>query len=225
MKTGTARRAAARLLQEAAARALFRELRDSWDAWYEAFYEDDGLGDNPVPPGFSRGDVLDLGCGDGTLALRLARTCRSVTAADVSRRALAMAKRRLAGLPNARTALVEGWKLPFEGTSFDAAVCRRTLSHLDMEAAVLVLTELRRVLRPGGVLVFDLPNFHHPAYLEALARPGSGSWPAACRPRYWTAPMLRALLPRLGLAVEEIRPGAWISVRARRGRPRRTPRP
>lgn len=225
MKTGAARRAAARLLQEAAARALFRELRDSWDGWYGALFKDDGKEPLSPPARFPRGSVLDLGCGDGTLARLLARRCRSVTAADVSRRALAMAKRRLVGLPNARTALVEGWELPFEGTSFDAAVCRRTLSHLDMEAAVLVLTELRRVLRPGGVLVFDLPNFHHPPYLEALARPGSGSWPAACRPRYWTAPMLRALLPRLGFAVEGIRPGAWLSVRARRGRPRRTPRP
>lgn len=234
MRKAAARRAAARMasaagagvpLRKAAAQALFRELRAAWDCWYEAFYLDDGKEAPAAPLRFTRGAVLDLGCGDGTLALSLAEGCRSVTAADVSKRALAMAKKRLAGIPNARTALIKGWELPFADGSFDGAVCRRTLSHFDVEAAVLVLSELRRVLRPAGLLVFDLPNFHHPAYLDALARPGSGNWPAACRPRYWTAAMLRALLPRLGFVVDGVRPGAWLSVRARRGTPRRTPRP
>lgn len=234
MRKDAARRAASRMafesgagdsLRKAASQALFRELRDAWDSWYEAFYADDGREAPAAPARFTRGAVLDLGCGDGTLARSLAGACRSVTAADISKRALAMARKRLAGTPHAATTLIKGWKLPFADASFDGAVCRRTLSHFDVEAAVLVLSELRRVLRPGGALAFDLPNFHHPAYLEALARPGSGNWPAACRPRYWTAAMVRALLPRLGFVVEGIRPGAWLSVRARRGTPRRTPRP
>lgn len=100
------------------------------------------------------GDVLDLGCGTGTLAVQLARAGARVVGVDgdedVLRRAAAKAHdagvslRLLAGLADA---------LPLEDASVDAAVCSLLLHHLVPADKAIALTECRRVLRPGGRLL------------------------------------------------------------------------
>ncbi|MBV8269122.1 MAG: methyltransferase domain-containing protein [Planctomycetaceae bacterium] len=87
--------------------------------------------------------VLDLGCGKGRFAARLAESGADVVGIDLSAAMLAEAE----GL-----ALVRGSarRLPFASASFDAVVAVEVFEHLaDVDAA---LREARRVLRPGGVL-------------------------------------------------------------------------
>ena len=97
--------------------------------------------------------ALDLGCGDGRLTLRLA--ARRLVAADVSRVALERARQRLP----ADTQFVElepDVALPLEDGQFDLVLCAETLEHVrDVQ---LLLSEARRVLRPGGMLAVTTPK-------------------------------------------------------------------
>jgi SAM-dependent methyltransferase len=91
--------------------------------------------------------VLEVGCGMGNFAERIAReTAADVVATDLSPRMVELAKER--GL-DARVADVES--LPFEDGEFDCAVANAMLYHVqDLDRA---LSELARVLEPGGQLV------------------------------------------------------------------------
>jgi SAM-dependent methyltransferase len=91
--------------------------------------------------------VLEVGCGMGNFAERVARqTSAEVVATDLSPRMVELARER--GL-DARVADVQG--LPFDDGDFDCAVANAMLYHVeDLDRA---LSELARVLEPGGKLV------------------------------------------------------------------------
>ncbi|MCQ8771263.1 SAM-dependent methyltransferase [Streptomyces telluris] len=99
--------------------------------------------------------VLDVGCGVGQPAMRIARrTGAQVTGISVSRgqvaRATALAE--AAGLRDrVEFRYADAMRLPFEDNSFDAAIAIESIFHMpDREQ---VFREIRRVLRPGGRLV------------------------------------------------------------------------
>jgi SAM-dependent methyltransferase len=93
------------------------------------------------------GRVLEVGCGEGELAQRLAEELGvQLVALDQSERMVELARGR--GV-DARVGDVQ--ELPFDAGSFDAAVAAWMLYHVpDLDRA---LGELGRVLRPGGRLV------------------------------------------------------------------------
>ena len=92
-------------------------------------------------------NVLEVGCGRGELAVRVADELGAdVVAIDQSERMVELA--RAAGA-NARVADVQ--ELPFDDSSFDCVVAAWMLYHVpDVDRG---LAELERVLRPGGRLV------------------------------------------------------------------------
>jgi len=98
-------------------------------------------------------EVLDLGCGSGTLAIALAATPGShrVTGIDGDPEILGMARAKPGA---AEVEWVEGLAdhLPFDGQSFDRVVTSLLLHHLDPPVKRAALAEARRVLRPGGRL-------------------------------------------------------------------------
>ncbi len=95
--------------------------------------------------------VLDLGCGDGRLSGSLA--AERLTLGDVSEVALARASR---SLPDAEAVLVEpDAPLPLADNVFDLVLCAEMLEHV--RDAQLLLSEVRRVLRPGGRLALTTP--------------------------------------------------------------------
>jgi SAM-dependent methyltransferase len=151
------------------------------------------------PPEFLRGFVrslghveraLDLGYGDGRLTSELDAT--ELTAADVSPVALERARTRL---PDARLAeLAPDAALPFGDGSFDLVLCAETIEHVrDVQ---LLLSEIRRVLRPGGKLALTTP-----AHLPLGRRPD----PLSPHLRLFTRRSLRRLLGELGFEVESLR--------------------
>jgi SAM-dependent methyltransferase len=137
-----------------------------------------------VRPAFARlGDVrgkrvLDYGCGHGMAAVVLARRGAAVTACDLSAGYLAEAltRARANGVAVAGVQ-ADGQRLPFAAGTFDAIWGHAILHHLDVPTAA---RELRRVLRPGGVVVLCEPWGGNP--LLRLARrwlpyPGKGHTP------------------------------------------------
>jgi ubiquinone/menaquinone biosynthesis C-methylase UbiE len=95
--------------------------------------------------------ALDLGVGDGRVAEGIEAV--RLVGADVSQVALDRARRRL---PQAELILVQPDEpLPFADNEFDLVTCIETLEHVrDVQ---LALSEIRRVLRPGGRLALTTP--------------------------------------------------------------------
>jgi SAM-dependent methyltransferase len=116
------------------------------------------------PPGAT---VLDVGCGSCAHSVRLARRGFQVRAVDFSESALKMAAEHLRaqGLEDRVTLGRENiLDLSFPDGSFDYVVCWGVLMHVpDVGRAV---SELARVVRPGGHLVISEGNMHS---LEATA--------------------------------------------------------
>ncbi len=95
--------------------------------------------------------VLDLGCRSGALS-RHFLDGNEVIGLDVDR--VALAKAAELGIEPVVANVEE--PLPFPDGSFDAVVAGELLEHLRFPDAVL--SEARRVLRPGGVIVGSVPN-------------------------------------------------------------------
>ena len=95
--------------------------------------------------------VGDLGCGTGQVAEALAPHVKSVIAVDESGAMLQAAKRRLRAVGNVDIRKGELESLPIEDGQLDAATLFLVLHHLPNPA--IALSEVRRVLRPGGRIV------------------------------------------------------------------------
>lgn len=143
--------------------------------------------------------VLDLGCGDGRLTAGL--RAEVLTGADVSAVALERAARRLPGARLTRT--VPDAPLPFPDGAFDLALCAETIEHVrDLQ---LLLSELRRVLEPGGTLALTTPAHSRLTGLDVLVRGFERRFPPLSpHLRFLTRGSLRTLLGELGFEVESI---------------------
>jgi len=98
--------------------------------------------------------ALDLGCGGGHVAYRLARHAAAVTACDLSADMLAAvaATARTRGLIPIETIQAPAEQLPLASAHFDFLGCRFSAHHWrDLDAG---LREARRVLQPGATAVF-----------------------------------------------------------------------
>jgi ubiquinone/menaquinone biosynthesis C-methylase UbiE len=105
--------------------------------------------------------ILDAGCGYGYHTVRLARGLSAITAVDFSGVALEAARRTfaIAGISDQiNLEQADLTALPFAEATFDFVVSWGVIMHVpDMERA---LSELARVLKPGGILVLCENNVH-----------------------------------------------------------------
>ena len=124
--------------------------------------------------------VLDVGMGQGTQALRLARAGHQVTGLEQDATMVAVAREALAGEPEGireRMRIIEGdgrdTGVHFLPGSFDVVLCHGVLMYV--EEPDPLLAGLARMLAHGGLLSLLVRN------ADALAmRPGlAGDWPAA----------------------------------------------
>lgn len=101
----------------------------------------------------AKGDVLEIGFGAGANLAYYGDAVRTLTAIDPSAELRALAESGLSGFkPDFEFILGQAESMPFENKQFDSLVCTWTLcSTVDMEQ---VLTEMRRVLKPDGQLIF-----------------------------------------------------------------------
>jgi SAM-dependent methyltransferase len=96
-------------------------------------------------------EALDVGCGDGSFTMEIAKRARKVVGVDFSEEALARAAkgRSFTAQENVRFQQADANSLPFADAEFDLVVSRRG----PMTANMGTLAEAHRVLRPGGLLM------------------------------------------------------------------------
>lgn len=93
--------------------------------------------------------ILDLGCGDGQLTLRIAATGAAVQGVDASAAMAAAARAR-----GVEAAVAAGEALPYADGAFDAVFSNAALHWVRDQDAMMA--EVRRVLRPGGRFVAEM---------------------------------------------------------------------
>ena len=102
--------------------------------------------------------ILDVGCGPGFYVADIRERVGedgAVAGVDQSASMLARSSRRVDGARNVTFHEADAIALPFDSGTFDAVVCVQVLEYVDDVSAAL--SELRRVLRPGGrAVVWDV---------------------------------------------------------------------
>ncbi|WP_336713898.1 bifunctional 2-polyprenyl-6-hydroxyphenol methylase/3-demethylubiquinol 3-O-methyltransferase UbiG [Arthrobacter sp. USHLN218] len=117
--------------------------------------------------GPARLKALDIGCGAGLLAEEFARLGCEVTGVDPSGPALAAARRHAAeGGLDIHYLAGSGEELPLDDRSFDVVLCCDVLEHVaDLPR---VIAETARVMKPGGLYLFDTVNRTAASWLLAI---------------------------------------------------------
>lgn len=108
--------------------------------------------------GLCRGkDVLDAACGEGYGSALLAAVARSVVGVDNSAEAVSHAVASYGGVQNVSFEVGDvARRIPVADGSMDVVISFETLEHIDDQGTFL--SECRRALRPGGVLLLSTPN-------------------------------------------------------------------
>jgi len=100
-------------------------------------------------------NVLDIACGEGYGSNLLAETAEMVKGVDIDESTITKAKNKY-GRKNLSFVTGSVEKIPFDASSFDVVTSFETLEHIS--AHDTMLTEIKRVLRPGGVLIISTPD-------------------------------------------------------------------
>lgn len=121
-------------------------------------------------------DLLDFGCGTGTLTLMIQAACPGcrVQGIDIDGQVLGIARekarRRNMDIPFLE---YDGITLPYADESFDGVITSLVLHHLPGEEKIRVLGEIWRVLRKGGplhIMDFGVPRSRYARFMASVLR-------------------------------------------------------
>ena len=137
--------------------------------------------------------VLDAGCGPGFYAEELIRRGAVVTGFDASSEMVRLARTRLGAAVDLRVSDLNDPLTWLADASHDLALMALVLHHVDNRASAL--SELHRVLRPGGRLVLSTTHpmrdwrFHGGSYFDVAVV--EETWQDDWQVRYWRQPLER----------------------------------
>jgi SAM-dependent methyltransferase len=135
---------------------------------YFAEYKIAGLAELVKKYSIPAGSILDFGSGIGNSVpyFRKYFTSSTVRCADVSARSIEIAKTRFRG--NEEYVLIEGSRLPVDDASQDIIFSACVFHHIPHQEHQHWLYELKRVIRPGGLLVIYEHNPLNPLTVRAV---------------------------------------------------------
>jgi ubiquinone/menaquinone biosynthesis C-methylase UbiE len=143
--------------------------------------------------------VLEVGCGRGATALDLAQLGARVVGLDYAETAISTCEAlrdtmKLEG--SAEFLLGDARALPFESESFDFVYSIGLLEHFDQPG--VLLAEQRRVLKPGGFILVQVPQKFSVYTLAKIPLTKLGFWPYGGWETQFSAGELQELLRRAG---------------------------
>jgi SAM-dependent methyltransferase len=143
--------------------------------------------------------TLDVGCGDGVFTAVLAEAGAKTVGIEVAEAALQRARARNPGLDFLLASI--GGPLPLEDNAFDLVWSSEVIEHVADTARWL--SELRRVLAPGGRLLLTTPS--HGRLRLALGGIERFSEPLGDHLHLYTRASLRSLLEQFGFGEVSVR--------------------
>ena len=116
-------------------------------------------------PFIKKGDkILDLGCGNGRL-FEIVNGAEYI-GVDISEKMIQVAKKRY---PQAQFLVTSPLSLPFSENTFDKVFCLSVLHHIpSSQLRVQFLREIKRVLKPQGLLFITVWNLWHKPSIKKL---------------------------------------------------------
>ena len=142
---------------------MFRVEETHW--WYKALHRLVFQALEAELPDWREKEILDAGCGTGAILTRLGSPEKNV-GIDLAPEAVEFCRKR--GLANVRQGDINA--LPFNDSSFDAVISSSVIYHDWVPDVGRALQEMKRVLRPNGVLIINVPAFRflHSAHDDAV---------------------------------------------------------
>lgn len=152
------------------------EFYDTFSPYYERFFGEQGryaddaaaiLWDYVTENGITLDSVLECGCGTGVYSAELQEVCDRLHGIDFSAGQLSEARER-----NLEVSLTRGnvLSLPYASGSFDLVTSLGMVRHLPGDMLDDYLEEAYRVLRPGGIFMFE----PIPLAMHTLSNPNLG---------------------------------------------------
>jgi SAM-dependent methyltransferase len=117
--------------------------------------------------GAKKPDLLDVGCGIGRMHFGLQPIVRSLAGCDISSKALERATREH---PRAEYRVQIGETIPWASNTFDVTLAVCVFHHVAVLKRALLLNEMHRITRPGGLVVIIEHNPWNPATRLSVAR-------------------------------------------------------
>jgi ubiquinone/menaquinone biosynthesis C-methylase UbiE len=151
----------------------------------------------------SADSVVELGCGTGTTALKLAPCVSRIVGTDVSSEMIAIAREKAAAgaCHNAEFAVAAAGHAPGADGSFDAALAFNLLHLIGDRPAML--REVLRLLKPGGLFISKTPCLSEMNPLIRLAVPVMRLVGKAPFVAFFSAAELESEIARAGFTIVE----------------------
>lgn len=171
-----------------------------------------GLGNVPLP-GSRAPTLVDLGCGWGRWCLAASNAGFQAIGVDIHVDAVQAARRVACQLGKANEyACADIDRLPFAPQSVDVVFSYSVLQHIDRSKVKQVFEEAWRILNPGGILLFQLPNtFGFYSVLRQLRRGLREARPGTFEMRYWTRQQIAQALRKAHFAEVKITADGFFS--------------
>jgi len=106
-------------------------------------------------------NILDIGCGDGSISLPLLPRCKKLTLLDLSRNMLNLASKRIPSNRLDDVEMIDGDFITanLESESFDLIFCIGVLAHVDSPADVI--EKVSRLAKPGAWIILEFTDSFH----------------------------------------------------------------
>lgn len=107
--------------------------------------------------------ILEVGCGTGRFTIPLAKRGFNIVGYDPSPHMVKQAREKVENYSNISFKIGEGKSLDFEANLFDLVYSIRVLNHVESkEYAFLMISEMIRVAKPGGLILIEFANVERP---------------------------------------------------------------